>query len=72
VILLDMTLPGASGDEIVAQAASVKPDIKVILTSAYNQDMITRTMSQPQIRSFVRKPYRLEELLRALRSCLAS
>ena len=33
VILLDMTIPGASSQEIVAEAAS-RPDIKVVLTSA--------------------------------------
>lgn len=36
VILLDMTIPGASSAEVVAQAANAKPDIKVILTSAYS------------------------------------
>ena len=30
VILLDLTLPGASGHEIIAQAANAKPDIRII------------------------------------------
>jgi PAS domain S-box-containing protein len=72
VILLDMTIPGASTDEVVARAANAKPDIKVILTSAYNQEMIAGTMSQPQIRSFIRKPFQLGDFLKALRSCLSS
>ena len=28
VILLDMTIPGASSDEVVAEAAKARPDIK--------------------------------------------
>ena len=72
VILLDMTIPGASSDEIVAQAANAKPDIKVILTSAYSQEMIAGAMSQPQIRSFIRKPFQFGDLLKTLRSCLSS
>jgi two-component system, cell cycle sensor histidine kinase and response regulator CckA len=35
-ILLDMTLPGPSGHEIIAEAAKLKPEIRVISTSAYS------------------------------------
>ena len=42
VVLLDMTIPGASSHEVVAAAVNAKPDIKVILTSAYSKEMIAR------------------------------
>jgi CheY-like chemotaxis protein len=71
VILLDMTLPGASSYEIVAEAAKAKPTIRVILTSAYSRE-IAGAMSSPQIRSFIRKPFLLGDLVKALRSSLAS
>jgi DNA-binding NtrC family response regulator len=71
-ILLDMTLPGPSSREIVAEAANVKPDIRVILTSAYSQEMIEGSVSAPQIRSFIRKPFQFEDLLKTLRNSLAS
>jgi DNA-binding NtrC family response regulator len=71
VILLDITMPGASSDEIVAQAANTNPDIRVILTSAHSQE-IAGEMSHPQIRSFIRKPFRFDDLLKRLRSCLSS
>jgi signal transduction histidine kinase len=72
VILLDMTMPGASCGEIVAQAANANPEIKVILTSAYSQEMIEGAMTQPQIHSFLRKPFRLADLLKTLRNSLSS
>jgi PAS domain S-box-containing protein len=71
-ILLDMTIPGASSDEVVAQAANAKPDINVILTSAYHKETIAATMSQPQVRGFIRKPFHFDDLLTMLRSCLSS
>ena len=71
-ILLDMTIPGASCHEIVAEAANATPDIRVILTSAYSQEAIAAVMSPPQIRSFIRKPFQLAELVKTLRSSLAS
>ena len=72
VILLDMTIPGASSHEIVAEASKVRPNIRVILTSAYSQETIAEAMSSPQICSFVRKPFRLGELLKTLRSSLST
>ena len=72
VILLDMTMPGASCHEIVAEAVNAKPDIKVIFTSAYSQEMIASSMSAPQIHSFIRKPFRFADLLKALRNSLPS
>ena len=67
-MLLDMTLPGASSHEIVAEAASAKPDLKVVLTSAYSREVIDGSMSVPQVYPFIRKPFQLRELLKTLRS----
>jgi hypothetical protein len=39
---------------------------RVILTSAYNQEVIADAMRPPQVRSFIRKPFQLDELLNAI------
>ena len=70
VILLDMTVPGASSHEVLTEAANAKPDISVILTSAYSQEAIVGAMLQPQIRTFIRKPFQFGELLKTLRTSL--
>jgi PAS domain S-box-containing protein len=72
VILLDMTIPGASSQEIVTEATNVRSNIRVILTSAYSQETVAAAMSSPQIRGFVRKPFQLGELLKTLLSALSS
>jgi DNA-binding NtrC family response regulator len=69
-VLLDMTIPGASSREVVEAATNVRPNMKVVLTSAYSQEMIDGSMRAPQIRSFIRKPFHLGELLKTLRSSL--
>ncbi len=71
-ILLDMTIPGASSREVVDVAANVRPNIKVILTSAYSQEVIEGSMRAPQICNFIRKPFQLAELLKMLRNSLSS
>jgi len=72
VMLLDMTLPGASSHEVVAEAAKARPDIKVILTSAYSQKMLTPPLSASQIRGFIRKPFQLGDLVQTLENAFAS
>jgi CheY-like chemotaxis protein len=39
VILPDMTIPGPSSHEVVAEAAQIRPDIRVVLTSAYGEEI---------------------------------
>jgi len=70
VILLDMTIPGAPSSEVVAEAVKARPDIRVILTSAYSQEMIADAMSVPQVRTFIRKPFQLGDLVKTLQNVL--
>jgi PAS domain S-box-containing protein len=71
VVLLDLMLPGPAGHEIVAEAARRNAEIKVILTSAYSLEMIEKnSLSAPQVRGFIRKPFRLLELSKIIRSSL--
>jgi PAS domain S-box-containing protein len=36
VMLLDMTIPGVSSREVASEAVKIRPDVKVVLTSAYS------------------------------------
>jgi CheY-like chemotaxis protein len=72
LILLDMTVPGASSPEVVAEAARVRPDIKVIVTSAYSREMIMDKMRASQIYGFIRKPFRLGDLMKMLQDVVVS
>ena len=72
LILLDMTIPGASSHEVVKEAAKTKPDIRVVLMSAYSQEVFAGATTAPQIRSFIRKPFQFAELVKTLQHSLAS
>jgi CheY-like chemotaxis protein len=71
VILLDVTIPGLSSGEVVEAAADI-PNIGIILTSAYSQEMSTSPVRAAQIRGFIRKPYRLRDLTQVLRRVATS
>jgi CheY-like chemotaxis protein len=71
VVLLDVTIPGNSSREVVAEAQRIRPDIKVVLTSAYSREMVKPPLDAPQIKGFIRKPFQLAELVRVLREVLS-
>jgi PAS domain S-box-containing protein len=68
VVLLDMTLPGKSGREILGELQQIRPDVKVIITSAYGRDRVRNSLAGLRGWSYVQKPYRLGELANLLRA----
>ncbi|MBV8569512.1 MAG: PAS domain S-box protein [Acidobacteriaceae bacterium] len=72
LLLLDMTLPGTPAGELITEASRIRPDTNIILTSAYNKEMVMNGLNAPQIRGFIRKPFRLDELVQLINNVLAA
>jgi len=67
-VLLDMTLPEMSGPEVLRALRHIRPDVKVIITSAYSQSYVETAIAGQLPYRYIRKPYRLDELLGLLRN----
>jgi CheY-like chemotaxis protein/two-component sensor histidine kinase len=72
VILLDLTLPGLSSREVFEEALRVRPNLKVVLTSAYSKETVDASFTGLRITHFIRKPFRLRELAGVLRDALSA
>jgi PAS domain S-box-containing protein len=72
LLILDITLPGCSSHEVLREAVESWPQIKVILTSAYSEEMARASLTASQVCGFVRKPFQLSKLLSTLRNALSS
>ena len=66
VMLLDLTLPGMPGTAVAAEAARIRPDLKIVLTTAYSRRAAGNALTAPQVKGFIRKPYEIRELTRLL------
>jgi CheY-like chemotaxis protein len=67
LLFTDVRMPGMTGVELAAAARRLRPDLKVIVTSAYvGEDAV------PSSDVFVPKPLRLEQLAAAIGSQAAS
>jgi nitrogen-specific signal transduction histidine kinase len=67
VVILDLIMPGMSGDETFDRLIRAYPEIKIILSSGYSinrkiSDMLTRGAA-----GFIQKPFSMNELAESLR-----
>jgi PAS domain S-box-containing protein len=69
VLFLDVTLPKTPGREVLKEAQRLRPEMRVVVTSAYPKEMAVASL-QTTVEHFVRKPYRLKELVEVIRTTL--
>jgi PAS domain S-box-containing protein len=72
VVLLDITLPGTPSREVFAEARRLRPDMKVIVTSAYGQNVVDASFPGLRVDHFIRKPYQLANLVSLLRNVVSA
>jgi DNA-binding NarL/FixJ family response regulator len=66
-----MTLPGMQGREVLGELRRIRPDLRVIIASAYSKDQALSAMGELQPWLYIRKPYQFTELMELLRKlCL--
>jgi PAS domain S-box-containing protein len=71
VLITDMVMPGGvSGHELAQQLLAKKPSLKVLYTSGYSAEVFRGDFVLPQGVDFLRKPYRAEDLLAAIRAAV--
>ena len=71
VLLLDITLPGASSREIFEEAERLRSDARIIVTSAYSREMAAASLAG-KFERFIRKPFGLDDLVDMISECLTS
>jgi PAS domain S-box-containing protein len=70
-VILDLTMPHMDGEQCFRELRQLKPDIKVIMSSGYNEQEVTQKFVGKGLAGFIQKPYRmttLEEKIRKLSS----
>jgi CheY-like chemotaxis protein len=72
LILLDVTIPGRSSQDVVTEASLMRPGMKVVLTSAYSAEVARTMIESPLVCAFMRKPFTIGDLVQTLRGVLGS
>ena len=70
IVLLDMTMPNMNGEEAFEEIRRINSDVKVILSSGYNEQDATDRFFGKGLAGFIQKPYRANDLTRIIKDVL--
>src|SRR5713101_6661951 len=70
-VLLDMTMPDISGEEVFRAIRTVRPEVRVILSSGYNEQETISLFQGKGLAGFIQKPYQPMKLIEKVREILA-
>ena len=70
LVLLDITMPGKSGLEVLELLLKKNPKVRVIMCSAVGQDATVRQSLMLGASDFIVKPFKADEFLRTVERCV--
>ena len=70
IVLLDLSMPGLSGEQTFKELRRLDPTVRVLLSSGYSEAEATRRFVGRGLAGFIQKPYRPEQLVDAVRRAL--
>jgi signal transduction histidine kinase/ActR/RegA family two-component response regulator len=72
LLLTDLSMPGVGGLDVVAAARARRPDMPIILSTAYPDALTPESAAVAEVTSILLKPYRRSALARTLVDAFAS
>ncbi len=69
-VVLDLTMPNMNGEEAFREMRKIKNDVRVILSSGYNRQKISKQFTCKGLVGIIQKPYLLNVLQKVLREAL--
>jgi two-component system, cell cycle sensor histidine kinase and response regulator CckA len=70
LVLLDLLMPGMSGEETLEELRAIKPDVRALLVSGYSETDLASRLENGRSVSFLSKPFTCDALERKLRDIL--
>jgi two-component system cell cycle sensor histidine kinase/response regulator CckA len=70
LVILDLTMPHLDGEACYRELRQIQPEVKVILSSGYNEQDVVNRFAGKGLAGFIQKPYTSEELLAKVREAL--
>ncbi|MCA9608693.1 MAG: response regulator [Myxococcales bacterium] len=71
LVLLDLSMPVMDGEETLDALLRIDPDVRVVVTSGYDESEGIRRRGLSRAAGFLQKPYRMDDLRDVLRETLA-
>jgi len=69
-VILDLTMPRMNGEDAFRKLRDIRSDVKVIMSSGFNEQEISKRFAGEDVTGFIQKPYRIAQLRDKLREVL--
>jgi two-component system, NtrC family, sensor kinase len=69
-VLLDMSMPGMSGVQVLEALRELRADVPVVMASGFSEDQLEEQIEGRRLDGFIQKPYQLAQLVETLRTAL--
>jgi signal transduction histidine kinase len=69
-VILDLSMPGMGGEDAFHQMRRLRPDVRVILSSGYDEEDATKQFAGQGLAGFIQKPYTVAKLQEVLNRVL--
>jgi PAS domain S-box-containing protein len=66
-VIMDLTMPHMDGEQCFRKLKKLSPDVKVIMSSGYNEQEVSQKFAGKGLSGFIQKPYKMSDLKEAIR-----
>jgi DNA-binding response OmpR family regulator len=70
-VLLDITMPGLEGSEVLSRLRAVDPTVSVVMLTGNGDEQLARSLLRAGAFDYVRKPFQLDVLDRVVATAVA-
>ncbi len=70
LVLLDLSMPGMSGEEVFYQLRTIAPLVPILLVSGYSESQVMERFVSAGLAGFIPKPYTMDSLLHQVQAHL--
>ena len=70
IVITDQTMPGLTGVSLAREMLAIRPDLPIILTTGYNEEVDERCSRAAGIKRYVRKPIEIRVLAQIIEQLL--
>ncbi len=73
LVILDLLMPGLTGEQTLGRMRAIRPDLRAVLMSGYSEgDILGRVGGEANLTAFLAKPFTRDALERKLRELLGA
>jgi PAS domain S-box-containing protein len=72
LVVLDLSMPGLSGEETLPELRKIRPDVGVIISSGYSESEAMPLFGGQRVLGFIQKPYTARSLIEKIESLLGN